>query len=479
MENSRLIKYIQELSPKEKERFRQFVHSPYFNQHKKTQELFDLVITANNGQSHKLERHNAFKILYPGEKYDEQKIYNLLSYLKKLFNRFLSFEYLEKKKFLEQTFLLEDAFENNRFDLLNNRGKQLEKQLSKYKFRNSDYYYANYRINYLMGYYIAQYKDRTHSQTFLKMLDNLDKYYIREKLINSCHLTANMIMMNTSYEFRFLEVLLEHIKANPELYEQDTSIMMYYTILMSLRDESNQDHYHQLKEIMKTKQEKLAPKESLDLYTFSFNYCIQKINRGDSFYQNELFQLYKQGLKLGIIFENGLISEWDYKNITTLGCNLKEFGWTEDFIQAYKERLHHAIRENAYNFNLGYLYYYKEMYHEALRALLMVEFTDVSYHLSTSFLTLRTYYALKDTEALLSLIEAFRIYVMRNKKMTTDQKRGYTNFLRFAKKLVLIKHQSAAYSRKNLSEKLDTLLTKINNTDNVINRKWLVQECSN
>jgi hypothetical protein len=90
---------------------------------------------------------------------------------------------------------------------------------------------------------------------------------------------------------------------------------------------------------------------------------------------------------------------------------------------------------------------------------------------------LRTYFALKDTEALLSLIDTFRIYVIRNRKITTDQKRGYTNFLRFARKLVLIRHQAPAYSRKTVEEKLEELAKKVESTSNVINKYWLLEEC--
>jgi hypothetical protein len=106
-----------------------------------------------------------------------------------------------------------------------------------------------------------------------------------------------------------------------------------------------------------------------------------------------------------------------------------------------------------------------------------VQFTDVKYHLNTTFLQLRTYYAMRDTEALLSLIETFRIYVIRNRKMTTEEKRGYNNFLRFAKKLALLKHNSTTFSKKALKEKLGDLLKKIESTENVINRYWLVEEC--
>ena len=173
----------------------------------------------------------------------------------------------------------------------------------------------------------------------------------------------------------------------------------------------------------------------------------------------------------------GMLSEWNYKNITALGCSLKEYEWTENFIQEYKDMLPSHRRENAYNYNLAHLYYNKKQYNEALSVLLLVQFTDVKYHLNTSFLLLRTYFALKDTEALLSLIDTFRIYVIRNRKITTDQKRGYTNFLRFAKKLVLIRHQAPAYSRQTVEEKLVDLAKKVESTSNVINKYWLLEEC--
>lgn len=117
------------------------------------------------------------------------------------------------------------------------------------------------------------------------------------------------------------------------------------------------------------------------------------------------------------------------------------------------------------------------MYNEALSALLLVQFTDVKYHLSTTFLLLRTYYALKDTEALLSLIETFRIYVIRNRKMTTEQKRGYTNFLRFDRRLVVLKHHASTYSKKDLHTELASLAEKIEAAPNVINKYWLLEEC--
>lgn len=480
MQQSRLVKLIKELPLKEQDRLEQFVFSPYFNQHEKTQKLLKIILAGLDKPEIRLDRNYVFKKLFPGEPFNEQKLHNVMSYLKKLYHRFLAYQFIEEQKYLEQLLTLEYAFDNNQYDLLKNRAKLMDKALKDDKYRDSDFYYTSFRMNNLLGYYEAQYKDRSKSSFFDKMLDNLDKFYIREKLVNSCHLTANMIMLNTKYEFRFLETLLDHLKQNWAQYEADTSILMYYTILMSLREQDNEEHYLRLKQILAKEQDSLPAREGRNLYTFAYNYCILRINRGFPEYQNELFQLYKHSLKNknGIMFDNGFLSEWDYKNITVLGCKLEEFEWTENFLQTFKDNIHPSRRENAYNFNLAFLYYNKKMYNEALYALLLVQFTDVKYHLNTSFLLLRTYHALKDTEALLSLIETFRIYVMRNRKMTTEQKRGYTNFLRFAKKIVLLKHNASTFSKKTLDEKLAALYQKIINTDNVINSYWLIAECA-
>lgn len=479
MQESRLVKHIEALPSRERERFRLFVESPYFNKHKNTVKLLDIILKGISSKRRKIGKEYVFSQLFPGQDFEEQQLHNVMSYLKKLYFRFLSIKYIEEQNFVEPLFTLESAYENNQFDLLKNRGKQVEKNLAKIPYQNNEYFYTNYRLNYLLGYYAAQYEDRTKSALFQKMLNSLDRFYIIEKLRNSCHLTANMIMLNTNYDFHFLNELLQYLQEHMDDFESDLSIVMYYTILMSLREDDNPNHYKKLIDILTNDVNRLSSEEQGDLYSFANNYCIRQINSGDSNYQRELFQLYEQGLKTGLILDNGILSEWNYKNITSLACSLKEFEWAEDFIQTYKDKLNAPRRENAYNYNLAHLYYNKKMYSEALSVLLLVQFTDVKYHLNTTFLLLRTYFALKDTEAVLSLIETFRIYVIRNQKMTQELKRGYTNFLKFAKQLVLLKHHASTYPKVKLREKLDDLEKKIGSTNNLINRYWLLEECKN
>lgn len=481
MESSRLVRYIKEFSPKEREKFHQFVISPYFNQHEKTIQLLDIILAELGRAKPRLTKVRVHSRLFPGENYDEQHLHNVMSYLKKLYYRYVSYNHFEQSQLQEDVMTIEAALESNQFDVLTNRGKQLEKKLQRMEYRDSEYYLTDFRLNKSLGYYHANYVDRSKTTLLNKMLNALDNFYIVEKLRHACHLTANMMIYTTHYDIQFLDVLLKHIEENWDKYESDKAIPLYYTIYHSLKDDIKEEHllehYQRLKNMLEENVQSLGPVQQGDLYSFASNFCIRQINMGHDEFRRELFHLYKYGLHLNLILEHGMISEWNYKNITALGCSLKEYEWTENFIQTYKDKLPTHRQENAYNYNLAHLYYYTKRYHDALSVLLLVQFTDVKYHLNTSFLLLRTYFALKDTEALLSLIDTLRIYVMRNRKITTDQKRGYTNFLRFAKKLVLIRHQAAAFSRQTVEEKLQALAQKIEDTSNVINKYWLLEEC--
>ena len=133
MQQSKLVRYIRELPAKKRERFRQFVSSPYFNQHQKTTEMLEYIIKQIERSNPKLEREEVFKHLFPREKYQEQKLHNIMSYLKKQYHRFLAIQYFEEQDFSEPISTLEAAFESNQFDLLKNRAKQLEKMMQNHK----------------------------------------------------------------------------------------------------------------------------------------------------------------------------------------------------------------------------------------------------------------------------------------------------------------------------------------------------------
>lgn len=477
MQDSKLIKNLKKLDGKTRQRFKVYVNSPYFNQHSKTKELLRYIYRHIDKNEKKLDRQVTFQKLFPGETYSEQLIFNTMSSLKKLLHSFLAQQQYENRPFTEELYLLEYAYYNNQFDLLTNRAKHLDRQLNNAPHKDSEHYHARFRYLNTMAYYQVHHEDRSKTELLQALNDRLDRYYILEKLRHSCQLVTNQILINSQFEYSFLEEVLSHYRNERERFADDLSIHLYYTILMSLREDETPEHYQELKFLLKERIGHFSEREKSDLYSYANNYCVRQINKGYRDFQKELFELYQEGLSNGLILTNGLLNEWNYKNITVLGCILGEFEWTENFLESFKERLPEKPRENSYNYNMAHLNYSKHNYSEALDHLLLVRFSDVKYHLNYNNLLLATYYALNDTEALMSLIDTFRIYVIRNRKMTVDLKKQYTNFLRYAKKLTQIKQLPKSYGGSTKEEKFATLYLQIRQAENIVNRYWLENTC--
>lgn len=477
MQDSKLIKNLKKLDSKTRQRFKVYVNSPYFNQHKTTKTLLQYIYRHLDKNEQKLDRHLTFQKLFPGEPFSEQLLFNTMSSLKKLLHSFLAQQQYESRPFTEELYLLEYAYYHNQFDLLTNRAKHLDRQLNNYPFRDSDHYHARFRYLNTMAYYQVHHEDRSKTELLQALNNKLDRYYILEKLRHSCQLVTNELLINSKFEFSFLDEVLAYYRKEQDRFSEDLSIHLYYTILMSLREDENPTHYQELKHLLKEKINHFSPREQSDLYSYANNFCVRQINKGYRDFQKELFELYQEGLTNGLIFTNGLLNEWNYKNITVLGCILGEFEWTERFLETYKERLPEKPRENSYNYNMAHLNYSKRNYSEALDHLLLVRFSDVKYHLNYNNLLLATYYALGDTEALMSLLDTFRIYVIRNRKMTVDLKKQYTNFLRYAKKLTQIKQLPKSYGGTSKQEKFAALFLQIRQAENMVNRYWLENTC--
>jgi len=91
MKNTKLLDIIKELSNKDLRKFKEFVHSPYFNKNEDISKLCDIIyIKARYSKYGELSKKNIFKELFPGIKFQDNKIRNLISELMKLLEYFLA-----------------------------------------------------------------------------------------------------------------------------------------------------------------------------------------------------------------------------------------------------------------------------------------------------------------------------------------------------------------------------------------------------
>ncbi|MEL7533759.1 MAG: hypothetical protein AAFN10_20770, partial [Bacteroidota bacterium] len=131
--------------------------------------------------------------------------------------------------------------------------------------------------------------------------------------------------------------------------------------------------------------------------------------------------------------KGGNLEDNHYKNLVALGTRLKQYEWTEDFIESYRERLNPEVQENAYRYNLAYLLMAQSQYSRVLRLLAQVEFTNVFYQLGAKTILARVYYETEEYESLLMLLKNFRAYLSREKSLSPQQRILYQNFIRVLK----------------------------------------------
>lgn len=184
-----------------------------------------------------------------------------------------------------------------------------------------------------------------------------------------------------------------------------------------------------------------------------------------------MFDIYELLLENKIIFEDEHLSQNDYKNIVSIGLRLEKFDWTKTFIEQYKNDITPEFRQNAYEYNLSSYYYSKHDYKNALKLLQRVEFTDVFYHLGAKSMLLKMYYELEEVEPFYSIIDAFKVYLGRNKQISANQRLSHQNLVKWTKRAFDIRIRGS--SSKNYLKAVETLKQKINTGKNIANLQWL------
>lgn len=282
--------------------------------------------------------------------------------------------------------------------------------------------------------------------------DNLDVYYIANKLKYCCEILNRQNILQVTYQAPFLDFIVQYLQKG--YLKNIPLIAVYFQLLLMLRHSNTELHYTKLKTIVKKYNADFTVNELRDMYAFIQNYCIRQINSGNLKYLQELFGIYKRMLEQKIIFENNELAHSQFKNITAIALRVNEFDWAENFINIYSSSLNKTLRRNAVHYNLARLYFARKQYRQSLKQLTAVEFTDVYYHLDSKSLLLKIYYETEEFETLFSLINTFRVYLRRSKLISEYQRSVYANLVTQTRRLAKIKSGSK-YSLEKIKSTIE------------------------
>jgi hypothetical protein len=177
-----------------------------------------------------------------------------------------------------------------------------------------------------------------------------------------------------------------------------------------------------------------------------------------------LFDIYKEILSNKKLLRHDYLSQWEFKNITTLGLRLGHSKWVEGFIRKYNYFLRPSERRNAVIYNTANWHFHNRDFSTTLRLFQKVEFTDVYYQLDTRSIQLKTYYELGEEEMIYSHAAAFKVFLTRNKLIAPFQRTNYINLVNMVLRLI-----RAGTDRSKL-RKLDAMLAV---TPQVADASWV------
>jgi hypothetical protein len=293
----------------------------------------------------------------------------------------------------------------------------------------------------------------------------LDCYYVIEKLRQMCRIANdnNVFGLNLCC-FNEAEVIA--LVAQPKI-GANLFVAAYFNVL-ELQTKKQNESYYKLKKLLEQNGYEMEDNNIAELTTYARNFCIARINEGQSAFFDELFDLYRQGLKNGSLLPNGEINERNFKNIVTTALRTEKHDWALSFIEDYRFRLNKVVRDNAFNYNMANYFFHTGKYDKVLLNLQKVQLADLFYGLDARSLMLKCYYELNEKEAFMNAYYSFRVFVQRRKNISRQHQEFYLNFLRITKKLMNL--------RPSDKKTIQSLHHQIKTSKALADKNWLEEK---
>ncbi|MEM9835766.1 MAG: hypothetical protein AAF828_04660, partial [Bacteroidota bacterium] len=410
---------------------------------------------------------------YPGETFADQPLYTLSSYLLRLLRRFIAQQQWEREEVNQRISLLAHGLSADQPKLFVWASKRIEKELAAASCRNSELFHRQYTLWQYMNAFYLKYGRRNSDEHLIKAHANLDIYLLGEKMKLSCQTLARHQVTGQEYDLPLSSLLIQYVHEQQAYFSTQPSVWLYY-LSYQLMATGAEVYYFELRQQLRQHKARFPADEARDLYTVAINYCVKAINFGQENYRRETFEVYQEMLAEGLLYRNGQLPQWDFTNIVALGCRLGDYTWTENFMQNEKKRLAQEQAENTYSYNLAAYYYSRAEYDQALYTLQSVAFTDTYYNLLSRILQLEIYYDTAQWQTLDYQLDAFRLFLLRQRNLEPQRRKSSQRFLQFTRRLLKLREAEKLLDAAEIDQRKAQLHDDIRQSARVLNKAWLL-----
>jgi len=468
MRETKLYSALIQLDGFELNRLHRFILSPYFNRNEPIIRLFewikeDLKAPKEVG----LNKEELWQICFGGlDDFNDGRFRKLQSDLLRLIEEYYAQESFEANPIHKAKYLLESIYQNKLEHLKLGALKTAQRFAENQKLKPASFYYYQYEIEQ-SNFNISRFQtERSEKSNIEAIAENLDRFYLAEKLRYYCTILNHQHLTALNYKMLFIDEIIEHVEAND--YSDTPPIIIYHQILLSYKHPNEKKHYENIKKLIENHILLFPETEIGEILDSALNYCIKRMNAGESEFVKEAYDLYKDWLNRGLLLIRGRIDAFHFKNIVTAGLRMSEFDWVEKFIQDYAIHLEESQRYNSVSFNLAQLSFYKKDYAKVIQQLSKVEYDDITYNLNSKTLLMASYYELDEIEALNSLLDTFRVYLSRNQKIPSFRRKHYLTTIAIVRKLAkIIPNDLVA---------IDKLSKQVESTQGVVSKNWILEK---
>lgn len=466
MLNSQLVQVCHSLTKKEVRDLKKWLQSPAHNQRADVVDLFAYLMQGDHLFQEKfLEKERIFQKVFPGEPYDDARLRQTFFFTLKAIEDFLSYQHLISEA-LNTRLALAKTYRHKKLDKpYQKRIREVEKLQEAHPFRDENFLISEYLIEMERYEYLSK-QQRTKDINLQKLAEKQEHSFISGKLRIACYMLSHQRVYKTEYDFGMLANVLHYVSERAELLEVP-AIRTYYYCYLAFSEPRDTAYFSHFKDAIFRYVDYFSQSEIRDLYLLAVNYCISKSNEGVSGFMQEAFELFKNGIAKKVFIENGILDHRTFRNVSGIAMNLKEFAWTESFIEKYRNYLPSKYKTDFVEDLRAQLYRKKGDLEKARQIALQISSDDPLINLNTRWMLVTIYYQEDELELLENQLENMKTYLNR-KKVLAYHKTAYTNLIQYTRKLIRVNPFDRASKEK--------LRREIAEANPLIGKDWFFQQ---
>ncbi len=472
MIGQKILKTLQTLDSATFRRLGDAFASPYFTSSplllklyallKKEYPVFDIA---------RLDKENMFKALYPGKPFNDGALRVLVREFSRITEDFLAFESLKNDETARQKVLTKWYGAHNLYAEFEKSTQGLLAKMEQQPYRDVEYF--GKAAGLYASYFFHQHTEKytLDDQVLTQLMESADRSYILLKMRLASEMKNRERILSKQYE---IPLLKEALAAGAASLLQDNVPFALYRLLLSLYEtEENLEAFQSLKDLLTREIGSLRPFDQSMLLTQLINYVVQQLNKGNTGFNRDLFELYQLALAHKLVLSNGKIEASVYQNIVSAGCKEKAFLWTEQFIQEYAPFLEADIRQDCKTMALALVCFNQSDYDQAIQLITEHRFFNVLIQMNTRVILSKAWFEkfIQDDDCfdlLLYQLETNEKFIRRNRVVSRPKKEENLNFF------MAVRHLAGFFIEKKPASLIRSRLGKNMGADQrMASRDWL------